>query len=312
MVFRQEVLLTDPEAVGELCQQIGLRTAVGSGDSGFSYRLCQVGDEHMAISQVELNGTVSFWGDTEVFAVSEARGARYDWQNREEAGTATAAPVLFRPGGQGLVVAEEIRSTNVFLPVGLVQATANTVYGTNTPVVFTSPGPASPQLGRAWSDMARYGSDVLASGAFEEPLVRTNLTRQLTVGLLECFQLGGDRQQRYLSMEAQARRYRMAMQFFEDFASLPVTVEDAAQAADTTTEALGRAFRANHPLQLSPAQYLRRARLAAAHHDLVAADPTLGDTVREIAARWGFAHPGRFAAAYRAAYGVYPRHTLHH
>ena len=76
------------------------------------------------------------------------------------------------------------------------------------------------------------------------------------------------------------------------------------------TEALVRAFRAHHPLGLTPTEYLRRTRLAAAHADLLRADPTAGDTVREIAARWGFAHPGRFAAAYRAAYGVPPKHTL--
>jgi AraC-like DNA-binding protein len=310
VVFRQEVVLTDPEAVGDLCQQIGLRAAVGSEDPGFSYRLTQAGDQQMTVSQVRLQGAVSFWGGTEVFAISHARGARYDWQDRDEAGTATGAPVLFRPGRHGLVVAEAVRSTNVFLPVELVQATADTVYGTPTPVNFTSAVPVSPELGRAWSDMARYGAEVMNSEAFDEPLVRADLARHLTVGLLECFPLAGDRQQRYLSMEAQARRYRIARQFFDDFASLPITVEDAARAADTTMDALVDAFHANHPLQLSPAQYLRRTRLAAAHHDLMRADPTAGDTVQRIATRWGFPHPGRFAAAYRALYGVNPRHTL--
>jgi transcriptional regulator GlxA family with amidase domain len=140
--------------------------------------------------------------------------------------------------------------------------------------------------------------------------VRAQLTRHLAVAMLECFPLVGDRHERALSMEAQGRRYRTAVAFFDDFASLPITVEDAARAADTTTQALVRAFRAHHPLSLTPTQYLRRTRLAAAHTDLLAADPTAGDTVGEIAARWGFAHPGRFAAAYRHTYGVPPKHTL--
>jgi AraC-like DNA-binding protein len=72
-----------------------------------------------------------------------------------------------------------------------------------------------------------------------------------------------------------------------------------------------RAFRAHHPLGLTPGQYLRRVRLAGAHADLAAGDPTAGDTVAAIAARWGFTHPGRFAAAYRTAYGISPRRTLH-
>lgn len=310
MVIRQEVVLTDPEALGALCQQIGLRAEAGSADPGFSYRLSQAGDEQVTISEAALNGELSFRGGTEVFAVSQARGVRYDWQIAQEAGTVTGAPTLFRPGRQGLVVAEVMRSTNVYLPVERVQATAGTLYGTDTPVAFNSSAPASPRLGRTWSALARYGVDVVRSAAFDEPLVRAQLARHLTVGMLECFQLTGDRQQRYLSIEAQTRRYRVAVQFFDDFASLPITVEDAARAAETTTEVLGRAFRANHPLQLSPAQYLRRTRLAAAHHDLAGANPGSGDTVREIAARWGFAHPGRFAAAYRAVYGITPRHTL--
>jgi AraC-like DNA-binding protein len=310
VVLREEVVLTDPEAVDALCQQIGLRAAAGSDDPGFSYRLSQAGDEQVTISEATLRGALSFRGGTEVFAVSQARGVRYDWQIADEAGTVTGAPTLFRPGRQGVVVAEAMRSTNVYLPVEPVQATAGTLYGTGTPVAFNSSAPASPSLGRTWSALARYGTEVVRSDAFLEPLVRAQLARHLTVGMLECFQLAGDRQQRYLSMEAQARRYRVAVQFFDDFASLPITVEDAARAAETTTEALVRAFRANHPLQLSPAQYLRRTRLAAAHHDLVSADPTAGDTVQEIAARWAFVHPGRFAAAYRAIYGITPRYTL--
>lgn len=35
-----------------------------------------------------------------------------------------------------------------------------------------------------------------------------------------------------------------------------------------------------------------------------------GDTVGAIALRWGFAKPGRFASAYREAYGQLPSHTL--
>jgi AraC-like DNA-binding protein len=310
VVFRQEVVLTDPEALGVLCRQIGLRAEAGSDDPGFSYRLSQTGDERITISEAVLDGALSFRGGTEVFAVSQARGVRYDWQIADEAGTVTGAPTLFRPGHRGLVVAEAMRSTNVYLPVEPVQATAGTLYGPDTPVVFNSSAPGSPSLGRTWSALTRYGVEVVRSAAFDEPLVRAQLARHLTVGLLECFQLIGSRQERYLSVEAQASRYRVAVQFFDDFASLPITVEDAARAAETTTEALGRAFRANHPLQLSPAQYLRRTRLDAAHHDLVGADPTAGDSVREIAARWGFVHPGRFAAAYRAVYGVTPRHTL--
>jgi transcriptional regulator GlxA family with amidase domain len=36
----------------------------------------------------------------------------------------------------------------------------------------------------------------------------------------------------------------------------------------------------------------------------------VGTTVAEIAARWGFAHHGRFAALYQESYGHAPSHSL--
>ncbi|MFC8230283.1 helix-turn-helix domain-containing protein [Streptomyces sp. NPDC057287] len=51
-------------------------------------------------------------------------------------------------------------------------------------------------------------------------------------------------------------------------------------------------------------------RLTGAHADLKAADPH-SSSVTAIAARWGFAHAGRFAAAYRQLYATPPADTLH-
>jgi transcriptional regulator GlxA family with amidase domain len=55
--------------------------------------------------------------------------------------------------------------------------------------------------------------------------------------------------------------------------------------------------------------YLRDLRLRRAHEDLRAADPS-ATTVAAIARRWGFAHMGRFAQDYQAAYGQTPSAAL--
>ena len=60
----------------------------------------------------------------------------------------------------------------------------------------------------------------------------------------------------------------------------------------------------------APTAYLRRVRLEHAHRELQAADPTRGGIVADVAVRWGFAKPGRFAAAYREAFGVNSNQTL--
>lgn len=56
--------------------------------------------------------------------------------------------------------------------------------------------------------------------------------------------------------------------------------------------------------------YLRRVRLDHAHADLRAATAGDGNTVTDIAARWGFTS-ARFTYQCRAAYGETPSQTLH-
>ncbi|GAA4853106.1 hypothetical protein GCM10023201_53130 [Actinomycetospora corticicola] len=102
---------------------------------------------------------------------------------------------------------------------------------------------------------------------------------------------------------------RRAVAFIEADPAREITLVEIAAAAHVTPRALQYAF-ARH-LQTTPLAYLRRVRLDAAHHDLLDADPRAGDTVTAVAARWGFAHPGRFATAYRDAYGRSPSRTLH-
>jgi transcriptional regulator GlxA family with amidase domain len=54
--------------------------------------------------------------------------------------------------------------------------------------------------------------------------------------------------------------------------------------------------------------YLRAVRLRRAHEALSAADRD-ATTVRAFAAGVGMLHPGRFAAAYREAFGEMPSET---
>jgi transcriptional regulator GlxA family with amidase domain len=108
--------------------------------------------------------------------------------------------------------------------------------------------------------------------------------------------------------DVQPSAVRRAAAFIGANASLPINLTDIARSAGTTPRAIRVAFRRH--LDTTPSEYLRRERLAAAHHDLQAADPTRGTTVAQIALRWGFPDPSRFTNAYRAAYGTPPGHTL--
>jgi AraC-like DNA-binding protein len=101
---------------------------------------------------------------------------------------------------------------------------------------------------------------------------------------------------------------RRAMAHLEAHAHLPVDLREVAAAAGTSARALQYGFRRH--LDTTPTRYLRRVRLERAHRDLQAGDPTRGNTVAAIAARWGYAHPGRFSVDYRHAYGCSPNETL--
>ena len=101
---------------------------------------------------------------------------------------------------------------------------------------------------------------------------------------------------------------RRAILFMERNARTTLTVDDVAAAAGTGTRTLQYAFR--RYCGCTPLTYLRRIRLDGAHRELVAGDPTRGDTVAAVAERWGFVNHGRFSVEYRAEYGIKPSETL--
>ncbi|WP_143134044.1 AraC family transcriptional regulator [Actinoplanes philippinensis] len=101
---------------------------------------------------------------------------------------------------------------------------------------------------------------------------------------------------------------RRAVAFIDAHGADPITLDQIATAAGLSSRALQAGFRRHY--ETTPTGYLLKVRLEHAHRDLQAADRTTGATVAGIARRWGFADHSRFTAAYRAAYGQLPSHTL--
>jgi AraC-like DNA-binding protein len=102
-------------------------------------------------------------------------------------------------------------------------------------------------------------------------------------------------------------RLRAAVEYVHARAAEPMSVSEIASAAGLSVRATQEAFQRH--LGQTPMQYLQRVRLDHVRRDLLQADPAT-TAVQSIARRWGFAHLGRFSAAYRNAYGEYPRNTL--
>lgn len=87
----------------------------------------------------------------------------------------------------------------------------------------------------------------------------------------------------------------------------PFTTTELATVARVSVRRLQESFR--EYVGMSPMAYVREVRLDRVHEELRTGDPD-GLAVGEVAWRWGFTHPGRFAAQYRARFGESPSRTL--
>jgi len=97
-----------------------------------------------------------------------------------------------------------------------------------------------------------------------------------------------------------------AEEFMRSKAEEALTVEAIANAAGCSVRALQLAFRRFRGI--SPTEALRRVRLDFAYQAIARSDGSA--SVTEIAARYGFSNPGRFANQYLRAFGEYPSMTL--
>ncbi|TSE19700.1 HTH-type transcriptional regulator CdhR [Tepidimonas alkaliphilus] len=85
-----------------------------------------------------------------------------------------------------------------------------------------------------------------------------------------------------------------------------LTVDQLCQALYVTRRTLQNCFQS--VLGMSPAAYLRAVRLNRVRQELLQATP--GQTVIDIAARWGFWHMGHFSKEYRILFAEKPSQTL--
>ena len=201
---------------------------------------------------------------------------------------------------------------SVDLPLSRIAEAAAEVTGAETTAVrFLDNVPVDPRLERYWAHLSRaaYREAVGPDSLLASPLVRAHWIRTLASAALQVFPNTTMRID-YLPEAGHVgpMTLRRAVAHIHAHAAEPLTLAEIAAAAGIGPRALQQAF-VRH-LGLSPVSYLRQVRLEHAHRDLRAGDPTSGDTVGAIAARWGFAHASRFAAAYRERYAVPPGVTL--
>jgi AraC-like DNA-binding protein len=162
---------------------------------------------------------------------------------------------------------------------------------------------------RAWARAYHHiRKTVVSDGPAPAAVVVDALERLLVASTLALWSPAGDQTSAAVRGERDgySETLRRAIAFIEANPAADICIDDIADAACVTVRAVQLAFR--RQLNTTPMAYLRGVRLACAHAELQSGDPE--QTVGAIAKRWGFGNAGRFAAAYRAAYGHAPLSTL--
>jgi AraC-like DNA-binding protein len=176
-------------------------------------------------------------------------------------------------------------------------------------VTFTGTGPVSPALGRYMAaTMTQVERDLVDDELMASPLIRREAFRRLAVGLLVAFPNTTQSIAPARGPDHEPATVRRAVAYIDAHALDDIDISQIAAAARIGPRGLQAAFR-KHRGQ-TPLEYLRQVRMDGAHRDLMAGDPTRGDTVAATAARWRFTHAGRFSVEYRESHGRSPSQTL--
>lgn len=205
---------------------------------------------------------------------------------------------------------ESFSAVLVSLDIAQVERVARTASGDEGfRLTRTGTAPVSADHARHWNAVvAGFRRTLeLAPDAFDSSLVAEGAFHHLATALLHAFHTSWlDVAQRSPEPRAGSSVVRRALEYLQEHAGDPITVQQVAEAAFISTRGLHYAF--TRELGESPTEVLRRIRLERARADLAASDRSV--TVAAVARRWGFAHPSRFAQAYLRAFGEYPADTL--
>jgi AraC-like DNA-binding protein len=159
--------------------------------------------------------------------------------------------------------------------------------------------------GRSWLSLARILlTELNGPGLLDNELVQRQYVRTLVAGLLTA--------QPHNYSEAlldghgplRPRTLRRAQEHVHANFTAPLTVTDLAVAAGCSVRRIQETF--SEHLNTSPMTYLRNVRLDHVHHMLAQGC----GTVTDVALECGFAHMGRFSAAYKQRFGELPSRTF--
>jgi AraC-like DNA-binding protein len=269
----------------------------------------------VTVGRLQFGGTVTLAApEVDGYHVTVPTAGRVIARQAGNAVTAvpSATAAVFRPGASVHTLHEpdttqlDIKIDRKTLEAELAALLGRDITG---PIDFAPTLDTARGAGRSWSRFVRLLRDEYdhPDGLLYQPLIAEQVRHGLLHGLLLSVP---HRHHAELTAPAQPgppRSVRRAVEAIRDEPGRPFTVAELAAIGGVSVRSLQEGFRRH--LGMSPMTFLQQVRLERAHEALRTEDPT-GVTVATVAHRWGFAHLGRFARAYRTRYGISPSITL--
>lgn len=270
----------------------------------------RVGDSRMLLSTAYVTGVLQLDVHPRSLAVMSA-DAPIQWRSARRSGVVAGGPILLRPHRTTSVRVRDAAVRTLILDPAALEHLARLVYVQPDLVVrFHGAEATSAESAEFWRMSLDLAMQHVAVGALEDDLVRTSILRAMTIATLESFSLVGDRVRMRSSAVRRLGVYESAVRFLNDFAALPISTDDTADASRSSVPELVDAFLTYDDGQRTPSEYLTWVRLTAAREDLVAADPESAERIDAIALRWGFGSEKLFVRRYQREFGETPRDTL--
>ena len=219
---------------------------------------------------------------------------------------------VFMPGRPVAIEAgERFAQLSLMFPRDLLQLEVSNLLGDDVvrPLEFTaeldltSPGARTMMHALRMIDEASNHED----GLLAHPLSTQRLEQVLMHSLLFSQQHNHLAALTRPAPSAGVRPVSNAIELLRSDPARPWTVTELASEVSLSVRSLQEGFRRS--LDTTPMAYLRRLRLQKVHEELVEAEPGTA-SVTEVAARWGFVHLGRLAAAYHREFHERPSDTL--
>ncbi|MGP3534720.1 helix-turn-helix domain-containing protein [Microbacterium sp. RD1] len=274
-----------------------------------SFEQWSASEDRFALLRMRLDGRFSFAGEVPMVVISSGTGS-YRWDVGRHSGDATQTPMACGPGVRAASCITDADVHVVNLEVASLETSLRALCADDARELSLRTQARDADAALRWRTAALVAMTEANLGHLESDLIRARTYTALAATALEVFAPGGERRERSLTRGELSAIHRRARQFIDDSAALPITAEDVAVAARACARDVDRAFRARDPRHRSMDDYLLRVRLQGAHDDLSRADPSRGDTIAEVALRWGFGWPRHFADRHAAVFGTTPGQVL--